>query len=146
MRSVMEIWRTLRSLPKRTALEAGLRDEIRFHIDQQTEKNIRAGLAPHEARRQALITFGGAESSKERVRDEIRTPVVETLLRDLQYAVRALRRNPGFTAVATITLALAVGATSSIFTVVQHIVLNPLPYPDSDRVMTLDHSVPRQKV
>ena len=146
MRSVMEIWRTLRSLRKRDELEAGLRDEIRFHIDQQTEKNIRAGLAPHEARRRALITFGGAESSTERVRDEIRTPVVETLVRDLQYAVRALRKNPGFTAVATMTLALAVGATASIFTVVQHVVLNPLPYPDSDRVITLDHSVPRQNV
>ena len=97
MRSVNEFWRTLRSLPRRNDLDAGLNAEIQFHIDQQTQKYLRAGMAPDEARRQAMIRFGAVESTKEGIRDEIRTPIIEALIRDLRYAIRSLRHAPGFT-------------------------------------------------
>jgi predicted permease len=140
MRGVMEIWRTLRSLRRRNDLEAGLHDEVRFHIDQQTEKNIRAGLAPNEARRQALIKFGAVEGAKESIRDEIRTPIVEILSRDLRYALRALLRAPGFTIAATLTLALGIGATTAMFSLLNGVVLRPLPYPEQDRLVELVHT------
>jgi predicted permease len=140
MRSMMELWRTLASWPRRGAVEAGLDDEIRFHIEQQTEKNVRAGMAPGEARRQALVRFGAMQGLKEHVRDEVRTPIVELVLRDVRYAARALRHAPGFTTAATLTLALGIGATTTMFSVLNGVALRPLPYPDQDRLVELGHA------
>jgi putative ABC transport system permease protein len=125
---------------RRGEVDVRLDDEIRFHLDQQIEKNRRAGMVPEEARRQALIKFGALQNAKEGVRDEIRTPVVEVLWRDVRYAVRALRRAPGFTIAATVTLALGIGATTAMFSVVNGVVLRPLPYPDQERLVELVHS------
>lgn len=140
MRSPMEIWRTLTSWRRRDAIETGLDDEIRFHVEGQTEKNIRAGMAPDDARRQALLRFGAMQGIKEHVRDEVRTPVIELLLRDLRYSVRALRHAPGFTMAATLTLALGIGATTTMFSVLNGVVLRPLPYPEQDRLVELRHA------
>ncbi len=82
-RRVMEGWRRLRSL-RRSEFESGFDEEIRFHIDRQSEKNRRAGMAPDEAHRQALITFGGVERTKESTRDQVRSAFVEHVLRDLR--------------------------------------------------------------
>jgi putative ABC transport system permease protein len=142
MRSVMDGWRWLRSLRRRNELERGLHEEIRFHIDRQTEKNLRAGMAPDEARRQALIKFGGVERVKESTRDQFRAAFVEDLLSDLRYGARALRRTPGFTIVAILTLALGIGATTAMFSVVNGILLRPLPYPEQDRLIELVHEAP----
>jgi predicted permease len=142
VRAVIEGWRRLRSLRRRGELERGLDEEMRFHVDHQTEKNLRAGMAADEARRQALITFGGTELAKESTRDEFRPAFIEHLLRDLRYGGRALRRAPGFTIVATLTLALGIGATTAMFSVVNGILLRPLPYPDQDRLIELVHEAP----
>jgi putative ABC transport system permease protein len=137
MRWIAEGWSRLRSVGRRRALESGLDEEIRFHIDRQTEKNLRAGMAPDEARRQALLKFGGLESVKERTRDEIRPAFLEDSVRDIRHGFRVLRGAPGFTAAALVTLALGIGATSAIFSVVRTVMLEPLPYHEPDRIVAV---------
>jgi hypothetical protein len=105
-----EGWRRICSFAQRDGMERGLDEEIRFHIDQQTGKNLRAGMTPDEARRQAFVKFGGMERVKESARDEFRPALLEDSVRDLRYGVRALRRAPGFTAVSSLTIALGIGA------------------------------------
>lgn len=142
MRRLMEGWRRVRSLPRRHELESGLDEEIRFHIDSQTEKNLRAGMAPEEAHRQALIKFGGVVRAKESTRDQFRFASIEDFHRDIRLGARALLRAPGFTIVATLTLALGIGATTAMFSVVNGILLRPLPYPEQDRLIELTHEAP----
>ena len=142
MHRLVDGWRRFRSLLRRSELERGLNDEIRFHIEQQIEKNLRAGMTPGEAQRQALIKFGGVERVRESTRDEFRFRVIEDLLRDLRHGARALRRAPGFTIVAILTLAQGIGAATAMFSVVNGILLRPLPYPTQDRLVELVHEAP----
>jgi putative ABC transport system permease protein len=132
-----EALRRLASIFRRGAVEDGLREEIRFHIDQQTEKYIRAGMSADEARRQAFIKFGGVEHVKEQTRDEFRPALFEDFLRDLRYGARILRRAPGFALIAIITLGLGIGAATAVFSVVDGVLLAPLPYPEPERIVRL---------
>jgi putative ABC transport system permease protein len=140
MRWILESLRRLRSLTRAGALEPGLDEEIRFHIERQTEKNLRAGMTPDEARRQAHVAFGGVEHVKERTRDEFRPALMQDALADLRYSVRALRRAPVFTLVAALTLALGIGATTAVFTVVHGVLIKPLPFHDPDALVSLKHT------
>lgn len=119
MGALTDVFRRLRSLVRREELEERLDDEIRFHVEQQIEKNRRAGMAPDEARRQALIRFGGVEQMRERTRDEFRAGLLEHLARDVRYGLRSLRRHPGFTAMAVLSLSIGIGANATIFGVVR---------------------------
>ena len=130
-------WRRLFGFRRRAALEARLREEMDFHLREATEQNLRAGLPPDEARRQALIAFGGRDQWSEATRDEIRSRPLEELLRDVRYAFRSLRRAPGLTAAAVTTLALTIGATTAIFSVVNAVLLRRLPYPDAERIVAV---------
>lgn len=132
-----EGWRRIRSTGRRDALSRGLDEEIRFHLDQQTEKHRRAGMTPDEARRKALLKFGGRESVKERTRDEIRLALLDDSVRDLRFGFRLLRRAPGFTGAALVTLALGIGASSAVYSVVRTVMLEPLPYPEPDRIVVI---------
>ena len=100
---------------RRHELDRGLDDEIRFHLERQIEKNVDAGMTPEEARRSALVRFGGVEQLKEATRDQFRPALFEHLARDLRDGVRSLRRHPGFTAMAVLSLAIGIGANATIF-------------------------------
>jgi predicted permease len=112
--------------------------ELDAHLQMYTDDNIRAGIPPEEARRRARIALGGVESVKEDCRDAYRAHWLADLLRDLLYAVRTLRQKPGFAAVAVLTLALGIGATTVMFTVINGVLLKPLPYPAPDRLVSLN--------
>lgn len=123
---------------KRGAADERMDEEIRFHLERETERLQRErGLSHEEARRQAVLAFGGVEKHRQEMREGRRVPLLEELWRDLRYAARSLRRAPGFTTAAVLTLALGVGANSAVFGLVSATLLRPLPFSDSDRLVTL---------
>lgn len=121
----------------RKRMENHLEKELRFHLDQHADDLIASGCDPKEARRLANLALGGSEQVKERCRDERGTRWFEDLCQDTRYALRALRQKPGFAAVALLTLALGSGATTIMFTVIDNVLLKPLPFPDADRLVSL---------
>ena len=118
-------------------LERDLADEVGSHLELHIEDNIRRGMTPSEARRQALIKLGGIEPAKEMYRDRRGVPLLETTWQDFHYALRSLRNNLAFSVVAVSTLALGVGANTAIFSVVKAVLLNQLPYRQPDRLVAL---------
>ena len=137
MGALAEAVRRFASLIRRRALDDRLDDEIRFHVERQIEKNERAGMAPHEARRQALIRFGGVEQMRERTRDEFGTAHLENLARDVRYGLRSLRRHPGFTAMAVLSLAIGIGANAAIFGVVNAVLFQQFPFNEPERLVNI---------
>jgi predicted permease len=126
-----------RRLWRRSELENELAKELRFHIDQYASDLIARGEDPQGARRQALLSLGGLEQAKENCRDARGTRWLEDLVQDFRYALRTLWQKPGFAVVVLLTLALGSGATTVLFTVVNGVLLKPLPYSDPGRLVTL---------
>jgi predicted permease len=127
----------LRSLFRRAQVEQELDEELRYHLERQIEEHIARGMAPEEARYAALRAMGGVERRKEECRDVRGVRRLEDLSQDLRYAIRTLFRNPVFSVVALLTLAIGIGSTTAIFSVVHALLLKPLPYPDSDRLVRM---------
>jgi predicted permease len=130
----MNWWHRLWS---RKQMEEQLEKELQFHLDQHMNDLIAQGHDPEEARHQARLTLGGPEQVKEECRDARGTRWIEDLFQDVRYALRTLRQKPGFTAVALLTLALGSGATTVMFTVINGVLLKPFPYPDANRLVSL---------
>jgi putative ABC transport system permease protein len=138
--NLKDLLRRWRALTHRDELDQELDEELRFHLDRLIEQNIKNGLSPADARQAALKTFSRVDQSKEECRDARGVGLVENILRDISYSVRILLKSYAFTLVVIATLALGIGANTAIFSFANGILLRPLPYPQSDRLVGLDET------
>jgi len=138
MRSLRRFFTRLASLATRRAQDERLREEIEEHIALETAENLRTGLSPMEARRQAMLKFGGVEAMKQDYRAERGLQLIENLVRDVRFALRMLRKSPGFTAVAVVTLAVAIGANAVVFGVLNALILRPLNVPQAESLWGIE--------
>ena len=132
----------LSNFATRRSADQRLQDEIAEHLAFQTEENLRAGMSPAEARRQAVLKLGAAQAIRERHHAEQSLPFIENLLFDLRYAVRMLLRSPGFSFIAIATMALGIGATTAIYSVIDATLLHPLPYPNPAELVRIQDDLP----
>jgi putative ABC transport system permease protein len=135
----------LTALFRLSRLERDLDEELQHHVELRTQENIEGGMSPDEARNAALRAFGGLEEKKEICRDADRLRWLEDIIQDVKYGLRQLRRNPAFTAVAVLTLALGIGANSAVFSAIDAILLRPLAFPDGNQLMMLQQYNTRNK-
>jgi predicted permease len=143
------MWRWFQSKSRavlyKSDLDAEMDEEMRGHIEMRTQQNIKAGMSPEEAHFAALRQFGGVESIKETCREERGVVWLEHLVQDVRFGVRLLRKNPGFTAAAILTLALGIGLNTAIFSVAYGVLWRPLPYPEADRLVILSSTQRTEK-
>jgi putative ABC transport system permease protein len=125
----------LRSLFRGAQANQELDDELRDHLDRKTEEYVAKGMTQEEARRRARLELGGIEQTKEKCRDARRVNWLQDFVKDLHFALRMLRKSSGFATVAALSLALGIGATTAMFSLIYAVLLNPFPYVGADRIM-----------
>src|ERR1035441_10185554 len=135
----------LKALVFHRRVEGELAEELRAHIEIETARGVHGGLSPSEAERAARVAFGGAAQVAERCRDERGITWFEDFAKDLSYACRQFLKQKSFVAVAALTLALGIGATTAIFSAVNGVLLRPLPYPSPERLVNVWSSIPDRK-
>jgi len=142
VKTLKRLFRRLTSWMTSARDDALLQAEFEQHIAMQTAENLRAGLSPIEARRQALLKFGNVQAIKETYRDQRGLPFIETLVCDTRHALRRMRKAPGFTAAVILTLALGIGANTATFGVIDSILIRPLAYPQAEALVSVRHTAP----
>jgi putative ABC transport system permease protein len=137
MKALWRVWARVTGLFRKGWRDREIAQEFESHLQMHIDDNIRAGMSQEQARREALVKFGGMEAAKESVRQTSRLLWIDTAARDARYALRGLRLNPGFATTAVLSLALGIGASVAIYTVADNLLLRPLPYPDARQLVML---------
>ena len=136
MRWITDLKWRLRAIFDREAMDRELNDEMSFHLEMEVKKNLDQGMDPAEARREAYARFGGVDRQKEAAQASWGVGLVDDCVRDFRQSLRQLRRRPAFTALAGLTLALGIGGTVALFSVVNGLMLKPLPYAQEEQLLT----------
>jgi hypothetical protein len=137
MKMLRKAWLILRSLRQRRSVKQDIDEELRFHMEKRADDNIAAGMSPAEAARDAQRRFGQVQSIREECREARGANFAEGMSRDVRFSLRTLAKSPGFTLVAVLTLGLGIGAATSIFSVVNGVLIEPLPYQHADQLVNV---------
>jgi putative ABC transport system permease protein len=137
MKTLWRVWARVTGLFRKDWRDREMAQEFESHVQMHIDDKVRAGMNPEQARREALVKFGGMEAAKESVRETSRLLWIDTAVRDVRYALRGLRLNPGFATTAVLSLTLGIGASVAIYTVADNLLLRPLPYPDARQLVML---------
>jgi hypothetical protein len=135
MHWLRRLWWRIEIILRKSRVEEELDQELRYHLKREIQENIRNGMDPIEARRRARVDFGGLDRTMERVRDERGGRGIEDLAQDIRYSLRRMSKNPGFSLSVSLILALGIGATVALFSVLDAALFSSLPFPESDRLV-----------